>query len=157
MFLILSYCLRVGTVNGLFLSDLNLYVWISPLPQSCHMPLHPIILYLITLIIFREGYKPWISLLYNCFFPPVTSTLLDQNISLITRSSNKVDPMLLCSDKKGKRFWNKQYQTFPALNFLCKLLWFVGVVLKYLNFANFQIFVSYIYIAILYCSQFTYD
>jgi hypothetical protein len=78
--LVLSSHLRLGLPSGLLPS--GSVVCTSHISHARHMPSHIIILALFTLIIMGEEYKPCSSSLYSFLQPPVTSSLLGQNILL---------------------------------------------------------------------------
>jgi hypothetical protein len=59
-------------------------ICISPLPHSCYIPYHFILLDLIILITLGEEYKLWSSSLCSFLQPPVTSSLFGPNIPLNT-------------------------------------------------------------------------
>ena len=72
----------------------------SPLPHSCYMPAHLILLHLITRITFSEQYRSLSSSLCSFLHSPVTSSLLCPNILLNTPLSNTLSllPSLKESD-----------------------------------------------------------
>ena len=69
-------------------------VYISPLPQTCYVSRHLILLDFITRTIFGEQYRSLSSSLCSFLHSPVTSPFLDPNIPLSTLFSNTLS---LCS------------------------------------------------------------
>ena len=59
---------------------------LSPTRAAC--PFRPILIYLITQILFDEAYRSWSSSLWSLLHSPVTSSLLGPNILLKTLFSN---------------------------------------------------------------------
>ena len=76
--------------SGLFPSGFSSKTPYSPLLSPIHAacPSHPILIYLITQIIFGEAYRSWSSSLCSLFHSSVTPSLLGPNILLKTLFSN---------------------------------------------------------------------
>ena len=70
-------------------------VYASPLPHTCYMPSHLILLDLITQTILCEQYRSLSSSLRSFLHSPVTSSLLGPNILLNTLFSNTPHPTFL--------------------------------------------------------------
>jgi hypothetical protein len=92
----LSSHLRLGLPSGLLPSGLPTKMLYAPLtsPMRATFPAYLILLALITLTILGEEYKPCSSSLCSFLQPPITSSLLGQNILLSTLFSNTLN---LCS------------------------------------------------------------
>ena len=82
--LILSSHLRLGLPSGLFPSRLPTKTPCAPLPSPTRTtcPVHLILLYLNTLMIFGEEYRSWSSSLCSLLHFPVTSSLFGPNTFL---------------------------------------------------------------------------
>jgi hypothetical protein len=66
----------------------------SPLPHTCYLPTHLILLDLITPILFGEEYRSISSSLHRLFYYPAISALLGPHILLSTLFSNTLSPIL---------------------------------------------------------------
>jgi hypothetical protein len=102
--------LRLDLPSGLLPSDLPTKMLYAPLtyPMRATCPAHLILLALITLTILGEEYKPCSFLLYSYLQPPVTSSLLGQNILLSSLFSNTLN---LCSSLNVRDQVSHQYKT----------------------------------------------
>ena len=69
-------------------------LYTSPLPHTCYMPVHLILLYLITRTILGEQYRSLSSSLCSSLHSPVTSSLLGPNILLSTIFSNTLSTVI---------------------------------------------------------------
>ena len=88
--LILSSHLYLGLPSGLFPSGFPTKTLNSPLfsPHMCYVPAHPILLNLITQVLYGEEYISVNSSLRSFLHSPATSSLIRLNILLSTLFSN---------------------------------------------------------------------
>jgi hypothetical protein len=97
-FLILSYHLSEGLLNGLFPSGFSVTIFyayiISPVSATCIV--HFIFLDLITPKMFSEEYKLWMSSLCIFHKPPVTSSLSRPNVLFSFKFSDTLT-LFFCS------------------------------------------------------------
>jgi hypothetical protein len=84
-----------------------------PVPRTCHLPAHFILLDLITRVIFGE-YRWLISSLCRLLHSPVTSSLLGPNIFLSTLFSNTLS---LCCTLSVRGQVSHPYKTISLLGF----------------------------------------
>jgi hypothetical protein len=117
----LSSHLCLSLHSGLLPSGLPTKMLYAPLtsPMRATYPAHLILLALITLTILGEDYKPCSSSLCSFLQPPVTSSLLGQNIILSTLFSYTLN---LCSSLKVRDKVSHPYKTTGKIIVLCILI-----------------------------------
>jgi hypothetical protein len=111
----LSIHLRLSLFSGLSNFSINILYAVFFLLIRATCPAHPSLLHLVTVLILSKEYKLWSSSLCSFLQPPVTSSLLGQNIPLSALFSNNLS---LCSFLNVRDHVLHSYKNRQIYNFV---------------------------------------